>query len=218
MAPKYAYVHFLRQMLVIPGPGLASRALAPRSVRSLVGVCAVVGSLHILPLPACSPGRGLQTAPGAVGFTHTLGVTARGFDESAWALLAAAGPAVIVFALTGPSTSPVTFRGHGAGLSSPPTGLSHERGVGVLGGVARIVWRFLVPPRIAATLGRECDLLLRLQTAPSCGLSLFCGTSPGCSSVCRGPTSSGMRLQALCFWLLPSSQLGCCLDLLPWSR
>ena len=120
-------------------------------------------------LPACdlgSPGRGLRTAPGAVGFAHTLGVTACGLDESARVLLAAAGPAVIVRDCTVPGTGPVTVCGHGTGLSSPLTGLSHGRGVGNLDGVAGIVRRLMVPPRITATLVRRWGLLLRLRAAP----------------------------------------------------
>ena len=78
-----------------------------------------------------------------IGFARTLRVTTRGLDEKARALLAAAGPAMVV-------------RDHvvpGTGRSSPLTGLGHGRGVGDLGGVARIVRRLMVPPRIAATLG-----------------------------------------------------------------
>ena len=192
-------------------PGLASRALTPQIVCGLLDVCALVGVLHAPTLPACGLGRGLRTTPGAVSFARVLGVTAR-------SLLAAAGPAVIVRDHAVRGTSPVAVRGHGTVLSSPLTGLSHGRGVGDLGRVAGIVWRLMLPPRIAATLGRGWGLLLRLRAAPYHGSSLLCETSPGCSSVCRGPANSGRWLRALHFWLPPSPVLGRCLDPLHRSQ
>ena len=81
--------------LVGCGACLASRALAPRPVHFHVDECALAGARHAPPVPVCclsSPGRGLRTAPRAVGFTHALGVTVRGLDESTRALRAAAGP------------------------------------------------------------------------------------------------------------------------------
>ena len=82
-------------------PGLASSTFAPRPARGLVDACALTRALHAPLLPACGlsgpgPGPGLRTAPEAVGFARALRVTARSLDESAPALLAAAGPAVIV--------------------------------------------------------------------------------------------------------------------------
>ena len=65
-------------------PGLASRALDPRTVHGLVDVCALIGALHFPPLPMCSlggPGRGLWTTSWAVGFTHALGVTAHSLSS-----------------------------------------------------------------------------------------------------------------------------------------
>ena len=117
-------------------PGLASHALAPRTVRDLVEACTLVGSLYALPLPTCGLGslsHSLRTAPGAVRFTCALGVTARVLDESTRALLAAAGPAVTVRAHAGPDTGPMTVRGHWISLSSPLTGLGHWSRVGGLG-------------------------------------------------------------------------------------
>ena len=92
-------------------PSLASRALAPQAVHGLVDACALVRSLRAPPLPAYGlggPGRSLRTAPGSVRFACALGVTARGLDERARALLAASGPAVIVRDRVVPGTSPVT--------------------------------------------------------------------------------------------------------------
>ena len=187
-------------------PGLTSRCL--------VDACTLVGALHDLPLPVCglsSPGRGLQTAPQAVGFTRALGVYAHVLAENTHAALAAAGPAVIVHIHTGHCTSLVTAHGHG-------TGLGHRSRVRGLGGVTGIVRRLMLPPRITVTLGHGWGLPLRLGAAPSWGPSLSCVTSPGCSSVCRGHANSGMRLRALFFRLLQSPVLGWCLDLLLWNQ
>ena len=109
---------------------------ALRTFHGLVDACTLVGSLHALPLLACSlsgPSHILWTAPGAVGFARALGVTAHGLDESTRALLVAVGPTVIVHAHAGPGTSLLTACGHGTGLSSPLTGLGHGSGVGGLG-------------------------------------------------------------------------------------
>ena len=78
-------------------PGLASRAFAPRPVCGLLDVGTLAGALHAPSLPMGSliiPGRGLWTA--AVRFAHALGVTVCGLDESACALLAAAGAGMII--------------------------------------------------------------------------------------------------------------------------
>ena len=109
------------------------------------------------------------------------------------------------------SCGSVTIRVHGTGHFSPLAGPGHGREFGGQGGVAGIVWRLKVPPKIAAALGCRWSQLLRLRAAPSLGPSLRCRTSPGCSSACRGPVNSGMRLWSLCFRLLPAPVLGLCL-------
>ena len=71
--------------------GLASCALAPRPVRGLMDAGALAWTPHTLPLPVCglgSPGLGLWTATRPVGFAHALGMTVRGLDKYACALLA----------------------------------------------------------------------------------------------------------------------------------
>ena len=186
-----------------------------------------------------SPDCGLQTATGAIWFAHALGVTvhvldksARALgvtvhvldksalalgvtvhvlDKSARALWAAAGSDVIVCGHAVPATGLVTVRGYRTDCFSLLTGPGHRGEVGGQGGVAGIVWRLMVPPGIAVTLGCGWSLLLQLRAAPSLSPSLRCRTSSGCSSACWGPVNSGMRLQALCFRLLPVSVVGCCL-------
>ena len=56
---------------VVPARGLLGH-VPGLGGRGLMDVCALVGSLHSLPLPACGPGRGLRTVPGAVGFAGGL--------------------------------------------------------------------------------------------------------------------------------------------------
>ena len=69
--------------------GLASLTLDPRAVRrALDGIC------HAPLLPACglgSPGRGLRTPTGPVGFSRTLGVTVCGLVKCARVRLAITG-------------------------------------------------------------------------------------------------------------------------------
>ena len=103
---------------------------------------------------------------------------------------------MVVLAHVGTRPGLVTARCRGAGLS-PLTGLGHERGAGGEGRVAGIVWRFVLSPRIAATLGPGRVLPLRLLAAPARYSSLRCVTLAGCSSFCRGHGTSGMRLRAL---------------------
>ena len=188
---------------VVPTRGLGG-LVAGLASRSLTDECALAGARH-------APGPSLRTATGAVGFAPALGVTIRGLDESARALRAAAGSAVIVCDHEVPAIGPVTICGHGTSRFSPRTGPGHVRGAGGQGGVARIVRRLMVSPRIMAILGCGWSLLLRLQTAPSLSTSCLCRISPGCSSACQGPVNSGMRLQALRFWLLLVPVLGRCL-------
>ena len=113
------------------------------------------------PLPTCGlagPSRGLWTAPGAVRFACALGVTIRVLDESARALWTAAGSVMTVRSHAVLATGPVTVRGHGTGCFSPLTGPSHGREVGSQVGVAKIVWRLMVPPRIVAKVpGGVCS-------------------------------------------------------------
>ena len=128
----------LVESVVVPGrvPGLASRALTPRTVR-----CTLAGTLHAPPLPVCGlggPGRGLWTAISLVGFARALGVTICGLDECTCTLLAVTRPGVTVRSHTGPATghchfSPLTVRGLGIG-------------VGGLGGVAGIALRLFCLP------------------------------------------------------------------------
>ena len=80
--------------------------------------------------------------------------------------------------------------------------------VGGLGGVARIERRQLLPPGVAATLGREWSLPLWLWVAPFLYSRPLCRTLPSCSSACQGPWRSGMRPWGLYFRLLLSPVLG----------
>ena len=173
---------------------LASRALAPCPVRGCVDEGTPAGAHHAPPLPVCGlgiPSRGLRTAPVAIGFARTLGVTVRGLNESARALRVAVGSVVTICSHAVPATSPVTVRGHRTGHFSPLTGPGHGGEGGGRGGVSVIVWSLMVPPRIAATLVCRWSLLLRV--APFLSPSLHCRTSPGCCSACRGPVHSGMQ-------------------------
>ena len=59
-------------------PGLASRALAPQTVRGLVDESACAVTRHAPPLPICgldAPGLGLLTATGTSEYTRALGAT-----------------------------------------------------------------------------------------------------------------------------------------------
>ena len=61
-------------------PGLASRALAPRTVCGLVDESALAVTRHAPPLPMCgldAPGLGLLTATGTSEYTRALGATVR---------------------------------------------------------------------------------------------------------------------------------------------
>ena len=149
--------------------GLAGRASVPRTVHGLVdGGAPTVTCLAPL-LPICGlggPSCGLWTATGLVGCAHTLGVTVRGLDECAHVRLAVARPGVTGPGHTGPAT------GHVTALPTPQIVRGLESRVGSLGGVAGIAWRFW-PPGIAATLGREWNLLLWLRAAP-----LLCSHPP----------------------------------------
>ena len=109
--------------------GLASRALAPRPIRGRMDEGALAGARHAPHLPACvldGPGRGLRTAPGAVGFAHALGVAVRSLDESARSLRVAAGSVVTVrghvIRVTGPVTVRLHKTGHFSSLTSPGHG------------------------------------------------------------------------------------------------
>ena len=134
--------------------GLASRTLSPRTVRGLVDEGTLAGILHSPLLPACGlvgPSRSLRTATCLIEFARALGVTVRGLDDCAHVRLAIARPSVTVCGHTSPATGrpfPLTVRGLG-------------RGVGGLGGVTGIARRLLLPPGIAATLGRGWSLPLR---------------------------------------------------------
>ena len=109
----------------------------------------------LIPLPLCP--RAVSAVPvGAIGFAHALGVTIHGLNERTRALRTSAGSTVIVCDHTVPTIGPVTIR------TSPDQG----RKVGCQGGVAGIVQRLMVPPRIAATIGYGWSLLLRLRAAP----------------------------------------------------
>ena len=75
--------------------GLASRALVPRTIRGLVDEGDLAVTRHAPLLPVCglgSPGHGLWTATGPVGFTRALRVTFRSLADCARVRLAVAGP------------------------------------------------------------------------------------------------------------------------------
>ena len=96
----------------VPARSLVGRVPCLAS-HGLMDEGALAGALHAPPLLAGGlvvPGRGLRTATGAVGFTCALGVTVRGLNESARALLATAGPVVIVRGHTGPTESGSRYR------------------------------------------------------------------------------------------------------------
>ena len=192
--------------------GLASRTLVPRTVRCLVDEGALAGIRHAPLLPACGlggpgPGRSLQTATSPIEFTHALRVTVCGLDECACVHLAVTRPGVTGCGHTGPANGHVTIAGHETIHPFPLTVRSLRMGVGSLSGVAGIARRQLLPPGIAATLGRGRSLPLRLRVAPFLGSRPLCRTLPGCSSACQGPLRSGMQLWGLCFRLLASPVL-----------
>ena len=85
---------------------------------------------------------------------------------------------------TEPITGRVLVAGHMTARPFLQTVHGLGKGVGGLGGVAGITQRQLLPPGIAATLGREWSLPLRLQVAPFLDSRPLCRTLPGCSSAC----------------------------------
>ena len=105
-------------------------------------------------------GRSLGTATSPVEFARTHGVTIRSPDECAHVCLAVARPSVTGRGHTGPTTGRVTVAGHGTVHPFPLTVRGLGRGVGGLSGVAEIARRQLLPPGIAATLGRGWSLPL----------------------------------------------------------
>ena len=122
---------------VVPTPGLVCRvagltscALAPQPIRGRVDKCVLSEAHHASSLPACGlsgPGRGLRTAPGAVEFARTLGVSVRSLDESARTLCTAAGSIVTVCGHAVPATGLVTVRGHETSRFFPLTSPVHGR-------------------------------------------------------------------------------------------
>ena len=121
-------------------PGLTSCSCSPRPVSGLVDLGALDGTFHTSPLPVCGlggPSRCLWTATDLVEFTCSL--------------LPVARPGVTVGSHTGPATGHVTV----TGPFSPLTVHTRRRGAGGEGGVTGIARRLLLPPGIAATLGRE---------------------------------------------------------------
>ena len=126
--------------------GLASRALVDR------GAPAATCPAPFLPMSGLNgPGPGLRTATGPVRWA--LGVTVCGLAEWAHVRMAVARPCVTGPGHTGPAT------GHVTALPSPWIVCSLESGVGGLGGVAGIAWRFQ-PPGITVTLSQEWNLPL----------------------------------------------------------
>ena len=188
--------------------GLASHTLVPQTVRGLMDKGALTVTCHAPLLPVSGlGGPGLRTSTGPVGCARALGVTVCGLDECARVCLAVARSSVISLGHTGLITSHVTA------LPSPLIVRGLKSGVGSLGGVAGIAWRFQ-PPGIAAT-GRGWSLPTRWWAAPLLCPRLPCRTSPGCPSACRGPLRSGTQLGLLCLWLWASMVPECCLALLP---
>ena len=77
--------------------GLASRTLAPRTVRGRVDESTLTMTRHAPPLPVCNldtPCRGLLTATGTAECACALGATVRGCDDCAHDRLAVARPGV----------------------------------------------------------------------------------------------------------------------------
>ena len=103
-------------------------------------------SMGLFTLPLC---------PCAVSAVPVALWTATDLVEFTCSLLPVARPGVTVGSHTGPATGHVTVTGHGTGPFSPLTVHTRRRGAGGEGGVTRIARRLLLPPGIAATLGRE---------------------------------------------------------------
>ena len=122
---------------------LASLALGPWTVRSLLDEGALAGIRHTPPLPAFGPGRGFRPATGPVGFARALGVTVRGLNECTLFRLAVARPGVTGLGHTGPTTGHMTVdTSHVTVRPFLMTFRGLGREVGGQGGVAGIVWRF----------------------------------------------------------------------------
>ena len=156
--------------------GLASRALAPWTVRSLVDESALAVTHHAPLLPVCglcSTGHGLLATTGTVGCARTLEVTISSHNDCTRIRLAVARPGVTGRGHTGPATGCVTP------CLCLLTVRDHGHGVGSLGGVTGITRRQLLPPGIASTLGRRWSLPLRLRVAPFLDSRPLCRTLPG---------------------------------------
>ena len=94
--------------------GLASRALAPRTVRGHVDEGDLAVIRHAPPLTVCSldaPGRGHLTATGTTECAGAVGVAVRGRDGCAHDRLAVARPGMTACGHTGPTTGHVTVAG-----------------------------------------------------------------------------------------------------------
>ena len=94
-------------------PGLASCALAPRTIRGLVDAGTLTGTLHTPLLPACGfggPGRGLRTATSLVEFVRVLAVTFCGLGKCARVRLAVVRPGVTISCHTGPAARTTVTR------------------------------------------------------------------------------------------------------------
>ena len=173
-------------------PGLGSRAVVPRTVRSCVDESALAVTRHAPLLPVCGlvvPGCGLLTATGSVGYGRALG--ASGHDDCTRDCLAVVRPGVTIRCHTGPATGHVTVAGLVTALLLL-TALGLGRGVGCLDRVTRTARRLLILPAIMATLGCRWSLPLRLQVAPLVFLRPLSWTLSGCSSACLGPWIGGV--------------------------
>ena len=178
-----------------------SLSLAPWTVRGLVDEVALAVTCPTPVLPVCGladPGHGLLTATGTGECAHALTVTVHSLDECARICIAVARPGVTARGHTVPATGHMTVAGLMTALPFLLTARSRGRGVGGLDGIARIARRLLLLPRIAATLGQRWSPPLQLRVAPSLFSRPLSRTSSGCSSACRGPWNSGMRLLGLC--------------------
>ena len=161
--------------------GPASDALVSRTVRGLVDDSTLAVTSHAPLLPVCSLGgssNSLRIAAGAISF-------ARGLDDCACIRLAVARPAVTGRGHAGPATGHVATTGHVTARPFLLTISGLGEGVGGLGGVTGIAQRLLLPPGIAATLGRRWSLPLRLPVAPFLASHPLYLTLPGCSSLSR---------------------------------
>ena len=173
--------------------GLASRTLAPQTLRGRVDEGALAVTRHVPLLPVCGlddPGRGLVTATETVECARALGAT----DDCAHDRLAITRPGVTTRGHTGPTTGHVAVAGLVTALPFLLTNCGQGRGVGGPDGVAGIARRLLLLPTITATLGQRWSLPLQLWVAPSLFPRPLSQTSSGCSSACIVPWRSGMRL------------------------